>query len=534
MSMTSPQAEPVIASEFAPAAGRSVRPVAVVDIGATSIRMAIAEIAPDGAIRTLETLTQAVNLGRNTFTRGSIARSTIEECVHVLKTYRRVLEQYNIVRGDQIRVVATSAVREAQNRLKFLDRIYAATGLEVDAIDEAEIGRLTYFAIEASLTQNENLAKGAVVALEVGGGSTEVLFIDKGTVTFAHTYRLGSIRLREMLEAYRMPVQQSRSIMIGQIRRTIEQLKHHLQTRSPLVLLALGGDVRFAASELLPEWNRQEAARLELASLTKFADEALALSEDELVQKHHLSFPDAETLSPALLTYVEVARSLGLDHLLVANATLRDGLLREMSSKGEWSAEFTRQIVQAALELGRKFQFDEAHGRHVADLCRHLFRELRAEHRLDARYEQILYLAALLHEIGQYVGMSSHHKHSMYLILNSNLFGLSKLDLLLVALVARYHRRASPKSIHEGYANLDRSHRVAVTRMSAVLRLADALDRSHSQRVTDVRCQIDDGRLVIAIPKVDDLSLEQLAVMQKGPLFEETFGMQVLLRASRR
>jgi exopolyphosphatase/guanosine-5'-triphosphate,3'-diphosphate pyrophosphatase len=162
-----------------------------------------------------------------------------------------------------------------------------------------------------------------------------------------------------------------------------------------------------------------------------------------------------------------------------------------------------------------------------------LFRALQAEHQLDSRYELLLYLSGLLHEIGLFVSNRSYHKHSFYLIINSELFGLAKQDMLVMALVARYHRRASPKPIHEGYNTLDRERRIAVAKLAAMLRVAAALDRSYSQRVDEIRVSRERSKLVIEVPDVDDLSLEQLALKQTGSLFEEIFGIPVLLRTVR-
>jgi exopolyphosphatase/guanosine-5'-triphosphate,3'-diphosphate pyrophosphatase len=377
------------------------------------------------------------------------------------------------------------------------------------------------------------LASARTIVTEVGGGSTELLLVQNGNVTYSHTYRLGSLRLRETLQAFRAPTVKVRDIMEGQIERTVEQVVQHVPTDAPIELIALGGDVRFAASQLLPEWDRDRLGSVPVAALEKFTDRMLALSPDGLVHKYHLSFPEAETLGPALLAYVRLARAFQLKSIFVTNVNLRDGLLMEMAVRDAWTEEFREQIVRAALDLGRKFAFDEEHARHVADLARTLFQALSQEHRLDPRYELLLYIATLLHEIGLFVGSSSHHKHSMYLIMNSELFGLSKKDVRLVALVARYHRRSSPKPTHPGYSTLDRESRVAVAKMAAILRVADALDRSHSQRVKEIRCATVDGRLVISTPRVEDLSLEQLALRQKGSLFEETFGMKVVLRRAR-
>jgi exopolyphosphatase/guanosine-5'-triphosphate,3'-diphosphate pyrophosphatase len=184
--------------------------------------------------------------------------------------------------------------------------------------------------------------------------------------------------------------------------------------------------------------------------------------------------------------------------------------------------------------LGRRFGFDEKHARHVASLSRKLFTDLQTEHSLDSRWELILYLAALLHEIGLFINVKSNHKHAMYMIRNSEIFGLSRKDSLLVSLVARYHRRSSPQPSHEGYATLDRQDRVAVAKLASLLRLAIALDESRSQRIASFRCRKQSDRWVIAVAGVEDLSLEQLALRQSGNLFEETFGCGVLLRGTRR
>ncbi|OHB81963.1 MAG: exopolyphosphatase [Planctomycetes bacterium RBG_16_64_10] len=506
------------------------KPVAVIDIGTSAIRMAIAEIGPEGQIHKLETLTQDVQLGRDAFTRGAIGRATIEDCVRVLKSYRQMLDEYQITRSDRIRVVATNAVREAENQLAFLDRIYIATGFQVEPTDEAEVSRITYLGIQPYLRREPALANATALVLDVGGGSTEVLVVRGSDVLFSHSYKLGSLRLREMLEAYRAPTGQLRNIMESQIRRTVEQIVQQVASHPHLEMIALGEEIRFAASQVQPEVGGDGLARIPIRSLQPFVDMVLDTSVDELVQSLHLTFANAETLGPTLLSNVSVARALKLKDVYVGNVDLRDGLLREMAVASRWTEESFKPVIQSVLDLGRKYQFDERHARHVAELAKMLFHELRSEHRMDARYELILCVAALLHEIGTFVGTRNHHKHTFYLITNSELFGLRTEDLDLIGLVSRYHRGDSPKPNHEKYIMLDREQRIAVAKLAALLRVADALDRSRSQRVQQLHCQRDNGRLVISIPNVDDLSLEELALKEKGPLFEEIFGLQVLLR----
>lgn len=495
--------------------------------------MAIAEIDEAGGVHHLSSLSQAVNLGKDTFTRGYIEKSSIEECVRVLKSYRRVLAEYGIEGPDGIRVVATSAVREARNKLAFLDRVYTATGFQVVPVDEAEVNRITYLGIQPLLRRDPALADACTVVTEIGGGSTELLQVQKTDVLFAHTYRLGSLRIYQTLETYHASQTATRRLMETQIQRVIDQILQQVPADATQEMVALGGDMRFAARQLVSNWDPDKLTRIPVCDLADLTDAVLSLNEDKLVHKYHIPFPEAGTLGPALLAYTMLAKAFDLKQVIVASINLRDGLLNEMATRGGWNEDFSNQVIRSAFDLGRKFDFDEPHAKQVSKVCGILFQGLREEHQLDPRYELLLRVAALLHEIGMYIGTGSYHKHTMYLIQHSELFGLSRADVQLVALTARYHRRASPKSTHKEFTTLSRDQRIAVLKMAAMLRIADALEASRGQRLHELKFSREGGRLVIAIPQVEDLSLEQLALKQSGSLFEATFGMPVLLRKLR-
>ena len=512
---------------------RAPRSVGVIDVGSTSIRMAIAEIDGQHGVRILETLTQTVNLGKDTFTRGRIRKTTIEECVGALKRYRRKLEEYQIVDNKNIRIVATSAVRESENRLAFLDRVYMATGLEITAIDEAEVSQITDSGIQRFFWAEPELATANTVVTEVGGGATEVLLVKNGDVHFSHTYRLGSQRIRKSLQSQPTSSSKLREMMETRIRQIVQQVVSHVPQSGRNVMIGIGGDIRFAAQQLHPNWPADTMLRIPLEWLEQFTQMILRSTEDELVHRYHLSFPDAETLGPALLAYLELARSLNLQQIRVSNANLRDGLLQEMAVGESWTDEFRNQVIRSAIALGRNYAFDEPHAQHIAQLAVQLFLQLADKHRLSRPFEVILHVAALLHEIGGYVSNRSLHKHSMYLIRNSEVFGLGSRQLLLVALVARYHRRASPQPNHDVYGNLPLDERVAVSQLAAILRVAIALDEARQQRIEEFTIDWDGGKLVITVPRIEDLSIEQLAMSQHASLFEEVFGARVVLRSVR-
>ncbi|MCO8123913.1 Ppx/GppA family phosphatase [Stieleria sp. TO1_6] len=510
------------------------RSVAVIDIGATAIRMAIAEIHQNGEVRTLDQLVQPVQLGQEAFETRRLSRKSIERVASVLTQYQRVLHEYGIDRTADVRVVATSAVREASNRLAFADRVFTVTGLHVEPIDEAEVNRITYMGITPQLLAHPDLADGKAMVLEIGGGSTEALVVRSGNVLASHSYRLGSLRMLQAVDMARAGVERERALMENHINRTLTQLGDLLRSESKLNLVAVGGDIRLATRLLVDDWQSGELAILKTSDLTRLTDSVIQLADDEIVKRYGASFVEAQTMGPALLAYSMIAKHFNIDKLYVSDTNLRDGLLKDIALGGSWTAEFRNQIVRSALSLGRRFHFDEMHARSVAELSRKLFDQLRNEHKLDTRHEVILYVAALLHEIGIQINVRSHHKHALYIIKNSELFGLSQSELLQVGLVARYYRRAAPQPTHTEYMSLDRDTRVMVGKLAAILRLATALDDTRTSRIREIECLIDHKRMIIQVPGVRDVSLEQIAMKQQALLFRDVYGLSVILRAGER
>ncbi|MCH2211772.1 MAG: exopolyphosphatase [Fuerstiella sp.] len=511
--------------------GTSAFPLAVIELGTSAIRMAIGMTDGTNGVQSIEQLVQGISLGKDTFTEGEIRRETQQQCVDVLMTYRRKLEEYQCTNPQHIRVVATSAVREAQNRMAFLDRIYTATRFNVEPIDDAEIARVTYLSMRPILQSHPDLRDATTMLMEVGGGNTDVLLLQGNNILHSQSWRLGALRLQEMLKTYKTSQTQSIAIMTGQIERVLEQMNEIVPKDRPVELMALGGDVRFAARELQRDLNESPILRLPLRELARLTREMRNLTIDQIVLKYHVELSQAETLVPALMTNVLAAQMLGVKDILVTQFNLRDALLNSLLSSSEWTEEFCEQVIHSAREFARRFHVDLTHSEHVAQLSRQLFRGLQGIHQLDLRCETILYTAALLHETGLYVSQNAYHKHSYYLISHGELFGLSDLDQQLVALVSRYHRRALPKPSHEAYARLSRNSRVTISRLAAMLRLAVSLDHGRGQRINDIECQPERQRLVIsAQASFGDLSLEQQALRQESGLFRDVFGMSVLLR----
>jgi exopolyphosphatase/guanosine-5'-triphosphate,3'-diphosphate pyrophosphatase len=518
-----------------PGVMRHRRLTAAIDVGAGAVRMDIAEIGGDKEVRILDTLFRAVSLGRDTFTSGRISAETTDRCVGILRDFRQAAEEFEGGAGAAmpIRAVGTSALREAENREAFLDRVFIATGIHIEVIEEPEVHRLTYMALHRLLGDQPFMKQGEVLVVEVGGGGTKVLLIQDGFVTCSETFRLGSLRVREALESDDESESHAEEALGRQIERMMDQIRRTVPVKRVSHLVAVVGDLPGALMRALGA-GAEGAKRPSVCSLGardfRRAREIADKGESDLMRDYGLSPREAAAVGPALMTYLSLAREFRVKTVILARVDLRLGLLFNAVLRGAWTAHFSEQIIRSALALGAKYAFDKPHALHVTELAVALFRELAPDHNLDPRQEILLRVAGILHDIGTFVSSRSHHKHSSYLIASSELFGLTTRDTGLIALVARYHRRSPPAPAHPDFARLDRADRALVLQLSAILRVADALDRSHSQRIHIAGFLRTGDELSLGVEDVGDLSLERVALETKGGLFATVYGMRVTIR----
>jgi exopolyphosphatase/guanosine-5'-triphosphate,3'-diphosphate pyrophosphatase len=503
--------------------------VAVVDMGASAIRLLVAEVVPGHPPRILEDASRGVLLGKDTFTTGRLGAATIEATLKAMDGFRRIIDGYGVVR---YRAVATSAVREALNRDTFVDRVRLRTGIDVEIIDGSEENRLTYMAVREALRGHEALTAGDSLLAEVGGGSADISFLRKGEPIRSGTYALGSIRMRQSLASWHGSHEQKMRLLKRHIHNVVGDIRREMPLREARHLIALGGDIRFAAARLLGEEGGNGLRALPREPFLLFSDQIMGDDVDALVERYRLPPAEAETLVPALLAYRELLLETQAERITAPDASLRMGILLDITraEEGQVAEDFGRQVKASAAALGEKYRYDAAHARNVAQLATRLFDELKPEHGLGDHERLLLEVAALLHDVGIYVNLRAHHKHTQYLLSVSEIFGLTREDLAVVSNVARYHRRALPQKSHVPFMALDSETRVVVNKLAAILRVANALDADHLQKVKDLRVVTEERGWVLEVDGAGDLTMERLATLARADLMTEVFGRKVAFR----
>jgi exopolyphosphatase/guanosine-5'-triphosphate,3'-diphosphate pyrophosphatase len=504
--------------------------VAVIDVGSTAIRLVIAEIHPDGEWKMLDRASRPVNLGRDVFLTGNISRETMSQSFQILSSFVEALKGWKISR-ENVHVVATSAMREARNRDTFTDRVKLQMGFLINTIEGIEENRLTYIAVRHSL-RDAHLRFGQLhsIIIEVGGGSTEIMLLKQGKIVAAHSMSIGTVRIEQQIKSIFGSTDYLNQFLTENIRAAGDIIDIEFKMKKIRNFIAVGGDTRLAA-RIVGTKGGEHFWVIEKQSFDSFIKQLKGLSVDDCVHKFQIPYNEAEGLTPALLIYQSFMEKTSATRLIVPDVSIREGLLLSLASEPDpkIQQEFNSQVIASAVSLGRKYYFDEAHARQVTKLALSLFDQLQEAHGLDRFSRLLLEVAALVHDIGTYVRFTGHHKHGQYIVANSDVFGLHWDDIRIVSNVVRYHRKALPLPSHIEYISLPRERRIVVSKLASILRVADALDKGHMQRIKKVEVEIKGDELLIHNSHTGDISIERYGLARKADMMEEVFGLKVVL-----
>lgn len=509
----------------APEGKTGTRLQGVIEIGSTAIRLLVVQIFPDNSWETVDKAGLAIPLGRDVFSDGNISRESLLQCLFILNRFREVMDNWGIPDG-QITVVATSAIREAKNRDSVLDRIAVKTGFRVRVIDGIEEIHLLYLVVSNALKNSHtHRSKVNSLIMDVGGGSTEILLLKNGKMVATHSFSIGTVVIDQQMKAFKGTMQDMNRLLEEYAKTTAEKLNNELRLDLIKELIAIGSDIRLAAHSVGVQADEYHA-KIKRADFVNFVEKIAGLSPEEIVHRYGISYNEAESLLPGLSIYQFFLNRIGGDDILVPYQSIREGVILSILNETEEPSysNFYDQTVSSAMTLAEKFHCDKKHAAYVTRMALFLFDSLQGELGLNRRARMLLEISAILHDIGSFIGETMHHLHGEYIVLHSEIFGLSREDLCLVANIVRYHRGDHPAQDHPGYASLPRDDRTMILKLSALLRIADALDCRHSQHIPEYTVELTPETLFLHPVGAHDTTMEKFALEKKGGLFEQVFG----------
>lgn len=502
---------------------------AAIDIGTNSIHLVVARLAAHGGFEILTHEKETVRLGQGGGEMKLLAPDAIERGLAALERMAQVATSFG--EADLV-AVATSAVREAGNRDEFIERARALTGIEIEVISGFEEARLIHLGVLQALPVYDQ----RLLLVDIGGGSTEFLVGLGAEPIEARSMKLGAIRLTERF--FSEAIAEGRRPTAGEV----DECRHYVRAALAPVGSELGGhrpEIAIGSSGTATTIAAMAAARrgddIRQMNGVKFTADEMSEVVDRVVSSKDRTRLDgledkrADIILGGAILLDEVFAVFELDAMTISDNALREGVLFDRFA--DQSGRDLRDLRRAnLLRLARQLDPDPAHAEHTALLAGQLFDRSRPLHGLGDDAREILEAAAIVHNVGLFISHSSHHKHSYYVIRNSEqLTGFTEDEIELIAVVARYHRKSRPSEKHAEFAALDAADRRLVSQLAGMLRVAIGLDRRHAGVVQTMRVILDDGRMRIepVAADDDDLDLEIYAARERSVLLANSLGVDV-------
>ncbi len=502
--------------------------LAAIDIGTNTIRLVVVEV-DNGTFRVLDEEREPTRLGHGLYETGRLGEEPMERSLAALGRMKAIAEGLEV---SEIRAIATAAVREATNGRTFRRRAERRHSLRIQVISSRQEARLAYL----SMVRRFNLDGTPVAMVDIGGGSVEIVLAAGTLVDRVYSLLLGAVRLTEQHITTDPVSGREWKTLTKQIDREIDKVvgKPPFKTAT---MLGSGGTFTTLASMIKSQREGSDGSvqdySVERADLDELLKQLRATPLAERRQLAGLNADRADIIIAGIAVISRLAQRLGCDDIRVNEGGIREGLLMsiiaERADRGPAEKAEVSDRMEWVRRLARKCHSNEAHREHVATLATQIFDQLEEPYDLPGEGRQILQAAALLHDIGYMIGHAKHHKHAYHLIVHGDLPAFSAREVELIANVARYHRRAHPKKKHQNFSRLNKPDRQLVRHLSGILRVADGLDRTYTQAVTRVDCEIKRKSIRMSVTADAPPQVEMWDANRKAGLFERVFGRRLKL-----
>ena len=497
---------------------------AVIDIGSNLLKMRICQLRK-GEIISLDRLQYPLCLGHEVFTGGKISFESLRELSSILQGYSEIMAEYGT---DQYKVVATTALREAKNSAYVLDQLKIQNDMTVEILEDGQEKTLIYSEILASLRTMAPQKIGNALISYIGAGTIGLSVFDGQNMVFSQNVPMGALKLHDMLgsiqeetDSFYVVVEEYLDSIIGRIR--LPQPAGGFES-----LVLTGNEIELIAKicGIEPENGRYIIKAKQIKNLFK---EVRSLSKEKISDRFGIEEEVAELLYSALAIYVRLMQFVKADYIIAPKVDLWFALMKQMlipKSANEYAEHVRINALSCARAMARIYNVNERHTENICKFACKIFDKMKGTHGLDRRKRLLLELAAIMHDCGHYVNAKEHLSSSFDLLKNIDLYGMTAEEMRIIAYIARYNEYDVPNYDGLEFIRLRESTRLVISKLVAIFRLANALDKSQKQKLDDIKVRLDKDRLLITGESNENLYLEKWAFEQTAPFFKEVFGIK--------
>ena len=502
---------------------------AAIHLGSEQVSLQIVEYTTISDMKIIERASRQVTLGEETFKTGKLSFGAVASICELLKGYRRTLTEYGV---RDFRLLATTAVREAQNQQYVIDQIKVKTGFDVEVVDMPQEIFLKYITLyktieEGGLVNNHD----GLLFVDISSGGLGITLNKGGAIRYQQNIHIGALRIKESFEKHQRESAHFHEALTEYIFSTIDAVESELSQRKIKYLILSGIETKL----LLKMLGREQLKKLEYVSLDDFYklyQKVKGLNLPQVMQTFNLSEARAEMVLPTIVLYRQILALTTVEHIVIPADQLIDGfMLKHIAekSKDAWMGVIESQIISLTREIGAKYQHDTKHAEAVERYSLLLFDKMTRIHGLGKRERLLLKIACMLHDIGKFVSLRRHYFYSYRLIISSDILGFSEEEKAVIANIAHYHSKGTPNDNDQNYAVLSKPQKVVAAKLAALIRLADAIDRSHRQKVSDCEIAVKGDEVHIMVTSREDLSLEEWTFADKAEFFQDVYGIKPIL-----
>lgn len=514
---------------------------AAIDVGSFELELGIYEITAKNGVHALDYVRHVIALGKDTYNDGKISYGLVDEMCQVLKKFVEIMKSYKIT---EYRAYATSAMREAKNNQIVLDQIRVRTGLEVRIISNSEQRFISYKAIASKDREFNNIIQKGTAIVDVGFGSMQVSLFDKDALVSTQNLMLGVLRIREMLSHFQADTRIHNDLIAELVDNELFTFrKMYLKDREIKNLIGVGESILYLSKSTLAE---KTVDRITAEEYNLFYEKLVSLSPDQIESRFGVNAEYASLLVPAAIIYKRVLELTGAELFWVPGIRLSDGIAAEYAEDigtAKFNHDFAEDILAASRNMAKRYKCHASHTSIMEKYVLNIFDSIKRYHGMGNRERLLLRIAAILHACGKFIGMKNPSECAYNIIMSTEIIGLSHLEREMIANVVQYngkefdynHVRLNDDILRDIKGDISHDDvTILIAKLTAILRLANSMDRSHKQKLSDCKMSVKNGRLNVTAYYDGDISLEAAAFEQKADFFEEIFGIRPILKHRRR
>lgn len=510
----------------------AVMTFAAIDIGSYEVSMKIFELSKKIGFRELNDVRYSLELGKGVYSNGKLDTQMLDVLCETLNDFKRMMQDFGVV---EYRACGTSALRELANPLIIVEQIYRRTGFKVEILSNAEQHFLGYKSIAAIERGFKKMIQKGTAILDVGGGSLQVSLFDKDALVTTQSLKMGSLRIRQRLQELEKTTIHYDKLVEEFIRNDLTNFQRlYLKDRDIKNVILMG--------DFITDMIFQEEMKDKIITRNEFMkryEDTVDKTEDVLAQEMEIDPEYASLVVPTMVVCRSFIDIIQAEALWAPGVSLLDGIAYDYAEKKKFIRSvhnFENDILVTSKNIAKRYSSSKSHIQGTMNLCLNIFDSMKKVHGMGKRERLLIQIAALLHDCGKYISMGNVSECSYQIIMSTEIIGLSSLERKMIAYAVRYNTTAFVyyDEIQMLGAGIDRESYIKIAKMTAILRLANAMDRSHCQKVKGIKTVLKDRELQMVMDSSQDISLELGLLQDKVAFFEEVFGIRLVIRGKGR